>query len=163
MTPMDFLEFRGHLTGASGFQSLQFRSIEALLGVPLSEAMQTQFNNRLGPFELDGIKRAREMPSLLTLVEKWLERTPGIGSEFEFWSVFKGTVKEELAQHREIAERAGAPPTLVAECDANEANYDSIFNAEAHAECKRRGTRRMSQQSIQGAILISLYVASTPC
>ncbi|KAK3594660.1 hypothetical protein CHS0354_003584 [Potamilus streckersoni] len=33
MTPMDFLEFRGYLSPASGFQSLQFRLIEKKLGL----------------------------------------------------------------------------------------------------------------------------------
>src|SRR6476660_1708329 len=33
MTPLDFLEFRNLLTPASGFQSLQFRLLEARLGL----------------------------------------------------------------------------------------------------------------------------------
>jgi len=33
MSPMDFLDFRGHLSPASGFQSLQFRLLENKLGV----------------------------------------------------------------------------------------------------------------------------------
>lgn len=33
MTPLDFMEFRGYLCPASGFQSLQFRLLENKLGV----------------------------------------------------------------------------------------------------------------------------------
>ena len=33
MTPMDFLEFRDLLVPASGFQSVQFREIEIMLGL----------------------------------------------------------------------------------------------------------------------------------
>jgi tryptophan 2,3-dioxygenase len=33
MTPMEFLEFRNYITPASGFQSLQFRTIEMKLGL----------------------------------------------------------------------------------------------------------------------------------
>ena len=33
MTPLDFMDFRGYLTAASGFQSLQFRLLENKLGV----------------------------------------------------------------------------------------------------------------------------------
>ena len=33
MTPMDFMEFRNVLSPASGFQSLQFRIIETILGM----------------------------------------------------------------------------------------------------------------------------------
>ena len=34
MTPLDFLDFRAYLFPASGFQSYQFRMIEAMLGLP---------------------------------------------------------------------------------------------------------------------------------
>ena len=37
MTPLDFLEFRNALTPSSGFQSLQFRLIEARLGLTLHQ------------------------------------------------------------------------------------------------------------------------------
>lgn len=33
MTPFDFMDFRSHLSSASGFQSLQFRLLENKLGV----------------------------------------------------------------------------------------------------------------------------------
>lgn len=33
MTPLDFMDFRGYLCPASGFQSLQFRLLENKLGV----------------------------------------------------------------------------------------------------------------------------------
>jgi tryptophan 2,3-dioxygenase len=33
MTPLDFMDFRGHLAAASGFQSLQFRLLENKIGV----------------------------------------------------------------------------------------------------------------------------------
>ena len=33
MTPLSFMDFRGYLTAASGFQSLQFRLLENKLGV----------------------------------------------------------------------------------------------------------------------------------
>ena len=33
MTPLAFMDFRGYLTAASGFQSLQFRLLENKLGV----------------------------------------------------------------------------------------------------------------------------------
>ena len=37
MTPLDFLDFRDLLVPASGFQSLQFRELEARFGMPSSE------------------------------------------------------------------------------------------------------------------------------
>src|SRR5919205_983480 len=37
MTPLDFLEFRNLLTPSSGFQSMQFRLIEAKLGLQMDK------------------------------------------------------------------------------------------------------------------------------
>jgi tryptophan 2,3-dioxygenase len=37
MTPLDFLDFRRHFDGASGFQSRQFREIEARLGLRMEQ------------------------------------------------------------------------------------------------------------------------------
>lgn len=41
MTPNDFLTFRDHLMPASGFQSAQFRFLEAACGVPSGRHLQT--------------------------------------------------------------------------------------------------------------------------
>src|SRR6187399_645369 len=43
LTAMDFLDFRQYLFPASGFQSLQFRVIENLLGLKLDQRLQ--YNN----------------------------------------------------------------------------------------------------------------------
>ena len=40
MTSLDFLEFRNHLSPASGFQSHQFRKIEVLLGLKIDTRYQ---------------------------------------------------------------------------------------------------------------------------
>ena len=40
MTSLDFLEFRNHLSPASGFQSHQFRQIEVMLGLKIEKRHQ---------------------------------------------------------------------------------------------------------------------------
>lgn len=45
MSPIEFLEFRDHLTPASGFQSIQFREIEFLSGIK-DESYLSFFENR---------------------------------------------------------------------------------------------------------------------
>ena len=39
MTPLDFLDFRDFLRPASGFQSIQFKIMEALLGLPFDQRL----------------------------------------------------------------------------------------------------------------------------
>src|ERR1035437_7348092 len=53
MTPLDFLEFRNLLTPASGFQSVQFRLIEARLGLNMAKRHNKDYYKRTneGGFE----------------------------------------------------------------------------------------------------------------
>lgn len=46
MTPLDFMEFRGYLSPASGFQSLQFRLLENKLGVRQENRVKYNQNYR---------------------------------------------------------------------------------------------------------------------
>ena len=43
MTPLDFLDFRDMLKPASGFQSIQFKQIEAVLGLKMEERFGKQY------------------------------------------------------------------------------------------------------------------------
>lgn len=46
MTPLDFMDFRGYLCPASGFQSLQFRLLENKLGV--KQEHRVKYNQHYG-------------------------------------------------------------------------------------------------------------------
>jgi tryptophan 2,3-dioxygenase len=77
MTPMDFLDFRDLLRPASGFQSWQFKTLEAKLGLPYNERYGKEYyTSQLKEPEIDIIKQAEEEKSLLYVVNKWLERMP---------------------------------------------------------------------------------------
>src|SRR6267142_501937 len=43
MTPLDFLDFRSSLEGASGFQFIQFRQIEAILGLRMENRFRPEY------------------------------------------------------------------------------------------------------------------------
>ena len=77
MTAMDFLEFRDLLRLASGFQSWQFKMIETKLGLRFSERHgQDLYKLRVDPHHAKMIADAETDPSMLYLVNKWLERMP---------------------------------------------------------------------------------------
>ncbi|MEY3050467.1 MAG: hypothetical protein RLY31_252 [Bacteroidota bacterium] len=77
MTPMDFLDFRDFLRPASGFQSLQFKLLEARLGLRFEERFGKAFYQaQLKPDEVALLQAADDQPSLLELVDTWLERMP---------------------------------------------------------------------------------------
>lgn len=81
MTPMDFLAFRNLLTPSSGFQSKQFRLIEARLGLVLGKRHQKDYYKRTneGGFtqkDYQDINHTEENKNLLQLINDWLERMP---------------------------------------------------------------------------------------
>jgi len=81
MTPMDFLEFRNLLLPSSGFQSLQFRIIEAKLGLKMDQRYKANYykNTRPGGFsqqDYETINHVEAETTLKGLIIKWAERTP---------------------------------------------------------------------------------------
>ena len=77
MTPMDFLDFRDMLRPASGFQSWQFKLLEARLGLKYEHRYgQQYYTSQLRQPEVDTIKAGEKELSLLQLVNNWLERMP---------------------------------------------------------------------------------------
>jgi len=93
MTPLDFLEFRELLHGASGFQSIQFRQIEAALGLRMENRFRPEYykHTELGGFnekDFEQISQFEQQPTLLQMVERWLARTPFFDDSF--WSEWDG-------------------------------------------------------------------------
>jgi tryptophan 2,3-dioxygenase len=81
MTSMDFLEFRNLLQPSSGFQSLQFRIIEAKLGLKMEDRYKSEYykNIRQGGFnaeDYESITNVEKEATLKELIVKWAERTP---------------------------------------------------------------------------------------
>lgn len=79
MTPMDFLDFRDLLRPASGFQSWQFKLLEAKLGLKFEYRHgKDYYTSQLREEHIKIIKQAEEEQSFLQLVNDWLERMPGL-------------------------------------------------------------------------------------
>jgi tryptophan 2,3-dioxygenase len=77
MTPMDFLDFRDMLRPASGFQSWQFKQLEAKLGLKFEYRHGKEYYTaQLRQEHIDLIKKAETEQSFLQLVNDWLERMP---------------------------------------------------------------------------------------
>ncbi|MFI5153451.1 MAG: tryptophan 2,3-dioxygenase [Chitinophagales bacterium] len=94
MTPMDFLDFRDLLRPASGFQSWQFKTLEARLGLKYSQRYgQEYYISQLRPDQIAIIKKAEQEQSLLESVNIWLERMPFF-EETDQWKNFDQTGAE---------------------------------------------------------------------
>jgi tryptophan 2,3-dioxygenase len=114
MNPMDFLDFRDLLRPASGFQSWQFKKLEALLGLKYEHRYgHEHYISQLRQDEIAEVKAAEADKSLLQLVRNWLERMPFFEesenwknfsaaaapqSLHPFWSEYKKCYGDSLAQ-----------------------------------------------------------------
>jgi len=85
MTPLDFLDFRNMLRPASGFQSIQFKLLEAYLGLKMDQRYGKEYYvSQLKPADVEIIKSAEHKKPLIALVNDWLERMPFFERK-EFW------------------------------------------------------------------------------
>lgn len=94
MTPMDFLDFRDLLRPASGFQSVQFKLLEAKLGLAFEQRHgQHYYTSSLRPEFKEQITAAESAPGLLQLMDNWLERMPFFDEE-ELWVNFRTSFQQ---------------------------------------------------------------------
>ena len=101
MTPMDFLDFRDMLRPASGFQSWQFKELEAKLGLKFEYRHGKEYyTSRLKTEHVDLIKKAETGRSLMQLVSTWLERMPFLneGADDSFFEKYKQVYHDSLAE-----------------------------------------------------------------
>jgi tryptophan 2,3-dioxygenase len=103
MTPMDFLDFRDMLRPASGFQSWQFKQLEAKLGLRFDERHGKEYYTaQLRKEHVDIIKNSESNKSLLELINNWLERMPLAPSlsddEDSFWHIYRKSYEGSLAE-----------------------------------------------------------------
>jgi tryptophan 2,3-dioxygenase len=88
MTPMDFLDFRNLLRPASGFQSMQFKMLEAKLGLKMDERHGKQYYvSQLRAEDAQLIKELDKETTFIELLNTWLERMPFWGGD-EYWDSY---------------------------------------------------------------------------
>jgi len=166
MTPLDFMDFRDYLSAASGFQSLQFRLLENKLGLKNDHRVRYNQSNYRRVYEdlpdqLKELEKSEEEPSLSELVQKWLERTPGLSEDsFDFPCRYKEVIEEEMDKmQKEIDEAPNEVGKLhlLSKFQKKKAQLDSIINQEIHDSLVARGERRFSHKALQGALMIWMY------
>jgi tryptophan 2,3-dioxygenase len=166
MTPLDFLEFRDYLIPASGFQSFQFRLIENKLGLTDSKRIpynNADYLNTLSEQHRKIVVDTLKNPSLLELVQKWLERTPFLGfEEFKFWEAYERSVSVMLQNEHDIiinnptlteAKRASQLKQL----EGTKEHFAALFDPEKHDKFVKEGLKWLSSRATLAALFINLY------
>jgi len=165
MTPLNFMDFRDFLSSASGFQSLQFRLLENKLGIKSEYRVRyNQSNYRRvyedKPDELAALEASEDEPGLSDVVQRWLERTPGLTGDFNFAAKYKEAIDKILVESLELIEaedNIAMKTHLMSNYSKKKEQFDSIFDPEKHNALVKRGERRFSHNALLGALMISCY------
>lgn len=166
MTPLDFLEFRDLLVPASGFQSLQFKEVEILLGVRRSDRIPADrdfFYTRLRDAERAELEQLESQPSLLELTESWLARMPFLNfKEFDFWQQYQSATDQMLERDRQIVQDNPALSEQQRELqlmtiDQTKQRFAAVADRSYYQELREAGEFRFSHQAFLAALFIHLY------
>ncbi|XP_054239076.1 tryptophan 2,3-dioxygenase [Indicator indicator] len=164
MTALDFFDFRYYLSPASGFQSLQFRLLENKIGVP--QSLRVPYNRRHYRDNFKGedyelLLKSEQEPTLLQLVEAWLERTPGLEAEgFDFWGQFEVNVLKGLEEEFALVQakpESEEKDDLLSEFQKQKDVLLSLFDEKRHEHLLSKGERRLSYKALKGALMIYFY------
>lgn len=161
MTPLDFLEFRNLLVPASGFQSVQFRLMEAKMGLRMKSRYGNQYYKRtneggFNPEDYARIEAAEQQPSLLNLINNWLERMPFFGTDdwrnyvpvfpdnpdqlHPFWNDYRNLYANSLNEKEK----------------SNLRDFEEVFLKKSKSE-EKVATHNFSAAAMKSALFIMLY------
>lgn len=146
MTPLDFLDFRDMLRPASGFQSMQFKVLETMLGLKVEDRHGREyFTSQLKPEDAQSIYSLSDKTPLLTLVNNWLERMPYFNTP-EFWTEWEGG-KDFWGKYKEVyAESLGEGEKQ------NVRVFEELFLSDLTNE-----GRKLTDKARRSALFIMLY------
>lgn len=151
MTALDFLEFRNYLLPASGFQSKQFRLIEAKLGLKMDERHKKEYykharRGSLSEGDMNDVNQTESESTLKGLIVKWLERMPFFDEQYwvdyvstnnangdKFWSDYRKAYQISLSENE----------------GGRLAEFDKVFFSEGRGD--------IPPQAMQAALFITLY------
>lgn len=99
MTPMDFLDFRDMLRPASGFQSWQFKALEARLGLRFEHRHgQEYYISQLRPEQIALIKKVESEQPLISFLNQWLERMPFLDEADRWFDEYANVYRSSLTE-----------------------------------------------------------------
>lgn len=158
MTPMDFLDFRDLLRPASGFQSWQFKILEARLGLAFQQRHGKEYYiSQLRPQEVELIKDAESKPSLKDLLNSWLERMPFFDEPGNWIHYRSSTDAHTVSDTQEghifwLDYRNRYLQSLAPEEKLNEEYFNAVFFSDQAA-----ATGSLSPKACRAALFIMLY------
>lgn len=149
MSSLDFLDFRDLLRPASGFQSVQWKEVEARLGLRFEDRHgKGYYTSQLKEGDVKHVKEIEQKPSLLDLLNGWLERMPYLDLQ-SGWP----TTSDSPADHPFWKEYRSAYGSSL--LDIEKANL-GLFDALLYGK-NENPERRLSAKACRSALFIILY------
>jgi tryptophan 2,3-dioxygenase len=150
MTPLDFLDFRDDLRPASGFQSFQFKALEAMMGLKFDDRHgQAFYQHHLRPEHIDLVAKIEAQPSLIELLNNWLERMPFFNTRY--WQNTSDSDQSKIETHPFWLEYIKAYKSTLGESD--QSGLESFFDA----MIEEKASGRLSTKANRAALFIMLY------
>jgi tryptophan 2,3-dioxygenase len=154
MTALDFLEFRNFLLPASGFQSKQFRLIEAKLGLKMEQRYKTEYykhtrRGSLSEGDLQDVNQAEGEHTLKELIIQWLERMPFFDERY--WSEYKQVSPMDSADRHEFWQdyREAYKTSLSKNETGRLKEFDQVFFEEGRGD--------VPPAAMRAALFITIY------
>jgi len=150
MTSLDFLDFRDLLRPASGFQSIQWKELEAKLGLLFEDRHGKEYYvSQLRSEDRDHVKDVEKTTSLLDLLNGWLERMP----YFEDEKLWDGADLTDFDRHPFWSDyREKYEKSLLEIEKGNLVLFDSVLGGKNDDK-----KRRLSPRACRSALFIFLY------
>lgn len=153
MTALDFLEFRNHLLPASGFQSRQFRLIEAKLGLKMEQRYKAEYykNTRRGSLsqaDSEDVNQAEREATLKQLIVQWLERMPFFADVY--WKDHQNSKEAKDDRHQFWVDYRNAYQASLSESERGRlAEFDRVFFDDGRGD--------VSPAAMRAALFITIY------
>lgn len=150
MTSLDFLDFRDLLRPASGFQSMQFKILEAKLGLKTEARFGKEYYvSQLRENDRNQILALDNEETVLELVNQWLTRMPYF-DEDELWEDYPSSSKGHPFWETYRKQYAGS---LVKGESQMIEQFDKLFFPSEDPESKRK----LSMRARRAALFIVMF------
>ncbi len=154
MTALDFLEFRNFLLPASGFQSKQFRLIEAKLGLKMEQRYKAEYykhtrRGSLSESDLQDVNQAERESTLKELIVRWLERMPFFDEKY--WRDYhRASALDDENKHQFWVDYRNAYQTSLSESERGRLKeFDRVFFEEGRGD--------IYPVAMRAALFITIY------
>ena len=166
MTPLDFLDFRNYLFPASGFQSFQFRMVEAMLGLKEDKRLTYHGEHYASVFPEEQQEQLADIyknGTLFEVIESWLERTPFLDfGKFNFLEHYQEAVTRMVDKEKKAINSSSyltdkEKAMRVKMMGSTDTYFQSVLDKKVHKQMLEEGSLRISHKATVAALLINLY------